>query len=60
MNKLLRIYILKMQDLAEGLYESYHLNFIAPIPRDLLEDLATAALESNSQQNITKVKKNKE
>ncbi|CAF0875013.1 unnamed protein product [Adineta steineri] len=43
------------KDLAEGLYESYYLNFIAPIPRDLLEDLATAALESNSQQNITKI-----
>ncbi|CAF5133222.1 unnamed protein product [Rotaria magnacalcarata] len=43
------------KDLAEGLYESYYLNFIAPIPRDLLEDLATAALESNVQQNIAKI-----
>ncbi|CAF1222221.1 unnamed protein product [Rotaria sordida] len=43
------------KDVAEGLYESYYLNFIAPIPRDLLEDLATVVLESNSQQNITKI-----
>ncbi|CAF4651956.1 unnamed protein product [Rotaria sp. Silwood1] len=43
------------KDLAEGLYESYYLNFIAPVPRDLLEDLATAVLESNTQQNITKI-----
>ncbi|UJR14602.1 hypothetical protein I4U23_001597 [Adineta vaga] len=43
------------KDLADGLYESYYLNFIAPIPRDLLEELATAALESNSQQCITKI-----
>ncbi|CAF2851193.1 unnamed protein product [Rotaria sp. Silwood2] len=43
------------KDLAEGLYESYYLNFLAPIPRDLLEDLATAVLESNCQQNITKI-----
>ena len=31
------------------------MNFIAPIPRDHLEDLATAALEANSQQSIAKV-----
>ncbi|CAF0744208.1 unnamed protein product [Adineta ricciae] len=43
------------KDLADGLYESYYLNFIAPIPRDLLEELATAALETNSQQSITKI-----
>ena len=44
-----------LQDLADGLYDSYYLNFIAPIPRDHLEDLATAALEANSQQSIAKV-----
>ncbi|CAM4866718.1 unnamed protein product [Rotaria socialis] len=43
------------KDLAEGLYESYYLNFIAPIPDDLLGELATDALESNSQQAITKI-----
>jgi hypothetical protein len=31
------------------------LNFIAPVPRELLEDLATAAVEANCQQSITKV-----
>jgi hypothetical protein len=43
------------KDLTEGLYESYYLNFIAPVPRELLEDLATAAVEANCQQSITKV-----
>ncbi|CAF2065083.1 unnamed protein product [Rotaria magnacalcarata] len=43
------------KDLAECLYESYYLNFIAPIPDDLLGALATGALESNSQQTITKI-----
>ncbi|CAF4777918.1 unnamed protein product, partial [Rotaria magnacalcarata] len=32
------------KDLAECLYESYYLNFIAPIPDDLLGALATGAL----------------
>ncbi len=50
-------YFIDQQDLAEGLYETYYLNFIAPVPRDLLEDLATAALESSTQQNIAKVNK---
>lgn len=48
-------YMLHFQDLADGLYESYYLNFIAPIPRNLLENLASGALESNTQQNIAKV-----
>jgi len=43
------------KDLADGLYESYYINFIAPIPRHLLEDLATSALEANAQQFISKI-----
>lgn len=37
------------------MYESYYINFIAPIPRHLLEDLATSALEANAQQFISKI-----
>ena len=53
---LLFIYFLSIeQDCKNQLYESYYLNFISAISRHRLEDLATAALQSNSVTQITKV-----
>lgn len=38
------------------MYDMYYLNFISPIPRELLEMVASAAVESNSTQQIAKVR----
>ncbi|KRZ15762.1 Sec1 family domain-containing protein 1, partial [Trichinella zimbabwensis] len=43
------------KDLAGGMYESYYLNFISPLSRPLLEDVATVAVETNSVSQIQKV-----
>ncbi|GLH13371.1 Protein sly1 homolog [Gryllus bimaculatus] len=43
------------QDLQNNLYEIYHLNFISPISRQRLEDLASAALQANCVTQIHKV-----
>lgn len=43
------------QDLDNGIYDQYHLNFISPITRQKLEDLAASAIHSNSAVNIHKV-----
>lgn len=43
------------QDLHNGLYDSYHLNFISPISRQRLEDLASASLSANCVSSISKV-----
>ncbi|XP_066943279.1 sec1 family domain-containing protein 1 [Macrobrachium rosenbergii] len=43
------------QDFAEGLYSSYFLNFISPISRQKMEDLALAALQAGCQASIKKV-----
>ncbi|CAL4062168.1 unnamed protein product, partial [Meganyctiphanes norvegica] len=43
------------QDFAEGLYSSYYLNFISPISRQKMEDLALAALQAGCQNSIKKV-----
>lgn len=43
------------QDLENGIYDQYHLNFISPISRQKLEDLAASAIQSNSVVNIHKV-----
>lgn len=43
------------QDFQNGLYDVYHLNFIAPISRQKLEDLASAALQANCVANIHKL-----
>jgi len=43
------------QDFQNGLYDVYHLNFIAPISRQKLEDLAAAALAAGCVDNIHKV-----
>ena len=38
------------------MYDMYYLNFISPIPRELLEMIASAAVEGNSVQQIAKVR----
>ncbi|XP_033228158.1 protein sly1 homolog [Belonocnema kinseyi] len=43
------------QDLQNGLYDIYHLNFISPISRQKMEDLASAAVQSGAVANIQKV-----
>ncbi|XP_022906096.2 protein sly1 homolog [Onthophagus taurus] len=43
------------QDFQNGTYDIYHLNFISPISRQKLEDLASAAIQANSVANIHKV-----
>ncbi|CAH0560503.1 unnamed protein product [Brassicogethes aeneus] len=43
------------QDFQKGVYDVYHLNFISPISRSKLEDLASAAIQSNCVANIHKV-----
>lgn len=43
------------QDLRNQLYESYYLNFISAISRSKLEDIAGAALSSNSVSQVNKV-----
>lgn len=43
------------QDLNNNIYDIYHLNFISPISRQRLEDLASAALQANCVSHIHKV-----
>lgn len=43
------------QDLQNGLYGSYHFNFISPISRQKLEDLASMAIQANAVTQIAKV-----
>jgi len=43
------------RDLQSNLYDNYFLNFMTPIPRQQIEDLASAAWQSNSGNAIQKV-----
>ncbi|CAG9761892.1 unnamed protein product [Ceutorhynchus assimilis] len=43
------------QDFQRGIYDIYHLNFISPVSRHKLEDLASAAIEANCVANIHKI-----
>lgn len=43
------------QDFQKHIYDIYHLNFISPISRAKLEDLASAAIETNCVANIHKI-----
>ncbi|XP_075214733.1 sec1 family domain containing Slh isoform X2 [Lycorma delicatula] len=43
------------QDMQNNIYDIYHLNFISPISRQRLEDLAAAALQANCVSQIHKV-----
>jgi len=43
------------QDCANHLYDSFHFNFASSIPNNLLEELASSALESGSVGQISKI-----
>lgn len=43
------------QDFNNGLYDVYHLNFLSPVSRQKLEDLASAALQAQCVANIHKI-----
>lgn len=43
------------EDLRNNLYGSYYFNFISPISRQRLEDLATAALQANAVTQVQKL-----
>lgn len=46
------------QDFQKGIYDMYHLNFVSPISRQKLEDLAAAAIQANCVANIHKASDN--
>jgi hypothetical protein len=43
------------KDMKNEMYEQYYLNFISPIPRGLLEDIAQAAIAANCVSQVNKV-----
>ena len=43
------------QDLEKGLYESFHLNFVEPLPRALLEELAAAVARDGTGEFVEQV-----
>lgn len=43
------------QDFRNELYDQYYLNFVSPVSRQHLEDLASAALQANCVANVSKV-----
>ncbi|TFK41945.1 Sly1 vesicle trafficking sec1-like protein [Crucibulum laeve] len=43
------------QDLQKGLYESFHLNFVEPLPRALLEELAAAVAQDGTGDLVEQV-----
>lgn len=43
------------QDFRNNLYDQYYLNFVSPISRQYLEDLASAALQANCVASVSKV-----
>ncbi|KAM5531712.1 hypothetical protein V8D89_014632 [Ganoderma adspersum] len=43
------------QDLEKGLYESYHLNFVEPLPRALLEELAAVVARDGTGELVEQV-----
>ncbi|TFY67325.1 hypothetical protein EVJ58_g1704 [Rhodofomes roseus] len=43
------------QDLEKGLYESFHLSFVEPLPRALLEELAAAVARDGTGESVEQV-----
>lgn len=43
------------EDLRKGLYESYNLNFVEPLPRALLEELAALVAQDGTSELIQQV-----
>ena len=44
------------EDLQKSLYESFHLNFIEPLPRALLEELAASVARDDTGELIQEVR----
>ena len=44
------------EDLENGLYESFHLNFVEPLPRALLEELAAAVAKDGTGEFVEQVR----
>jgi sec1 family domain-containing protein 1 len=44
------------EDLNAGLYESYHLSFIEPLPRALLEELASQVARDGTSESVEQVR----
>jgi hypothetical protein len=43
------------EDLEKSLYESYHLNFVEPLPRALLEELAASVARDGTGDSVEQV-----
>lgn len=43
------------EDLRKNLYESFHLNFVDPLPRALLEELASSVAQDGTSELIQQV-----
>eukprot|EP00117_Sycon_ciliatum_P018072 scpid60804/ scgid5571/ Sec1 family domain-containing protein 1; SLY1 homolog; Syntaxin-binding protein 1-like 2 len=43
------------QDIRSEMYESYYFNFVTAVPRQRLEEIATAAIESDAVASISKI-----
>jgi sec1 family domain-containing protein 1 len=43
------------EDLRKNLYESFHLNFVDPLPRSLLEELAASVAQDGTGELIEQV-----
>ncbi|KAF7784220.1 hypothetical protein Agabi119p4_385 [Agaricus bisporus var. burnettii] len=43
------------QDLQKGLYESFHLNFVEPLPRSLLEELAASVAQDGTGDLVAQI-----
>ena len=43
------------EDLENGIYETFHLNFVEPLPRALLEELAAAVAKDGSGELVNQV-----
>lgn len=46
------------EDLDKSLYESFHLNFVEPLPRALLEELAAAVARGGTGESVEQVSHN--
>lgn len=44
------------QDLQKSLYESFHLNFVEPLPRSLLEELAASVAQDGTGESVEQVR----
>lgn len=44
------------EDLEKSLYESFHLNFVDPLPRSLLEELAAAVARDGTGELVEQVR----